>query len=562
MAYDGGSSVRRRRRSGGAANPLAIFGSRLMLWNDWSDISTLYQDSAFTTPVVALNDPIGGVLDKSRGLALGSELVTNGDFSSGTGWTPGTGWTISGGVASFSNPTGSSLAQTGLPAMPAGRWYQVEFDLVQTSGSGCTMGLNVGGGIDSFGSFSGTGHKKAVVLTTVSRSGISITGIGNSVISIDNVTLKELSGNHAFQATSASRPLRSARVNLLTYSEQFDNASGWTNVLAGTGVAPTISANVGVAPDGSTTADRFQFSLGGGTTLSDYVRRSQPYVTPAVSHTFSIYLRSYDGTSSYNMHLVGPDGATFKIVVTGAWQRFEVVAAGPGTIVNYAFGLRGGQTPANSNTADVLVWGADLRATNAGVGLPAYQRIGAATDYDTTGFPFYASLDGTDDSWATAAIDFSASDKIAVFAAVRKLSDAATGVVAELGPGTGNGAFYLASPRAGANPNMGFNSKGTTAVDATSPNSYAAPLTSVLSGIGDISAPAATLFVNGTQVTNTTTTQGTGNYANAVLNIGRRNNASLPFNGQIYQLFIVQGAVTAAEIAAANAYCNSKSMAY
>lgn len=175
----------------------------------------------------------------------------------------------------------------------------------------------------------------------------------------------------------------------------------------------------------------------------------------------------------------------------------------------------------------------------------------------------YNSLfDGTDDSWATAAIDFSGSDKIAVFAAVRKLSDAATGIVAELGNGTGNGTWFLASPRSGGFANMGFWSKGTILADAQSPSSYAAPLTSVISGIGDISAPAATLRINGAQVTNIATSQGTGNYSNAVINIGRRNNASLPFNGQIYQLFIVSGAVTAAEIAAAETFLNSKSRAY
>lgn len=43
--------------------------------------------------------------------------------------------------------------------------------------------------------------------------------------------------------------------------------------------------------------------------------------------------------------------------------------------------------------------------------------------------------------------------------------------------------------------------------------------------------------------TSSATDQGTGNYGSFVLFIGRRNNASLPFNGKLHQL-IVRGALT------------------
>lgn len=431
MAYDGGSSVRRRRRSGGAANPLAIFGSRLMLWNDWSDISTLYQDSAFSTPVAALNDPIGGVRDKSG------------------------------------------------------------------------------------------------------------------------------KGNHATQGTSASRPLWSARVNLLTYSEQFDNAA-WLKIKSGTGVIPVITANAGTAPDGTSTADRAQFSLGGGTTSGDISRLFQDVADPATgTGTWAVYLRSYDGASTYTMRMW--NGSTeSNITVTGTWQRFELISVS--AVINAQIGLRGDQSSA---TADVLVWGADLRVTNVGVGLSAYQRIGAATDYDTTGFPFYASLDGTDDSWATSAIDFSASDKIAVFAAVRKLADT-TGFIAELSANSStgnNGTFAVYSQTS----DLYVRSGGTTRVSLPGnggATNSPAPITRVVSNIGDISAPSLRNLVNGSQANIDTTSQGTGNFGNYPLYLGGRAGISNFFKGAVYQLFIVRGAVTAAEIAAANAYCNIKSKAY
>jgi hypothetical protein len=150
-----------------------------------------------------------------------------------------------------------------------------------------------------------------------------------------------------------------ASVNLLTQTQQFD-VSPWSNQVGGTGVAATVTANAGTAPDNTSTADRLQFSLAGGTTTADITRRKQDFSTPATTHTFSVYLRSTDGTSTYNMHIVSPAGATTNIVVTGSWQRFTVTGTGTGGVISYTVGLRGGQTPANSNTADVLAWGAQL----------------------------------------------------------------------------------------------------------------------------------------------------------------------------------------------------------
>ena len=47
-------------------------------WYDDNDTTTLFQDSAGTTPVTAVEQFVGLQLDKSKGLVLGPELVTNG----------------------------------------------------------------------------------------------------------------------------------------------------------------------------------------------------------------------------------------------------------------------------------------------------------------------------------------------------------------------------------------------------------------------------------------------------------------------------------------------------
>jgi hypothetical protein len=151
------------------------------------------------------------------------------------------------------------------------------------------------------------------------------------------------------------------RTNLLLRSEEFDNAS-WTKNFGGVAAAPVVTANAAVSPDGTMDADRVQFSLGGGTTATDISDLRQVATTTAASHTFSLWVRSFDGTSSYTMLVRDANGITNQITVTGTWARYTVAAtysAGSSTV---GIGIRGGQTPANSNTADILIWGAQLEA--------------------------------------------------------------------------------------------------------------------------------------------------------------------------------------------------------
>jgi hypothetical protein len=208
-----------------------------------------------------------------------------------------------------------------------------------------------------------------------------------------------------------------------------------------------------------------------------------------------------------------------------------------------------------------LIWGADLRPTNDGVGIPAYQRVNTATDYDTTGFPPYLAFNGVD-RWMQTATITPGTDKAQVFAGVRKLSDAAQGTVAEFSASlaANNGTFYLAAPNSAA-ANLAFASKGTAAATAIA-TPFAAPLTSVLTGLGDIAGDVSTVRVNGAATTDVTD-QGTGNYLAYPMYIGRRGGTSLPYNGRIYSLITRFGPnLTAAQIASTETYVNTKTKAY
>lgn len=153
----------------------------------------------------------------------------------------------------------------------------------------------------------------------------------------------------------------------------------------------------------------------------------------------------------------------------------------------------------------------------------------------TTG-AYYLAFDGVDDFLQTNSIDFTATDKVSVFAGVRKLSTV-DGLVLELSSNmsTNNGSFYLAAPAGQSNPNqILFANKGTILASAQNPN-LPPPISVVVSCKGNIAADSTIIRTNGTQFSSATDL-GTGNYGNYPLYIGRRGGTSLPFIGHLYSL--------------------------
>ena len=178
---------------------------------------------------------------------------------------------------------------------------------------------------------------------------------------------------------------------------------------------------------------------------------------------------------------------------------------------------------------------------------------------DGTGRP-YLSFNGTTSSGVTPTIT-PGTNKAQVFAGVRKLSDAAQGIVLESGAG-GAQTISLEAPRA-ASATFSFASRGSVGVVAVSPATFAAPTTRVLTGIGDIGADNVLIRVNGTLATQLSNDQGTGNYNANPLYLGARSGTSLFFNGRLYASLVRFGStLSAAEVAQIEAWINSKTGAY
>lgn len=201
-----------------------------------------------------------------------------------------------------------------------------------------------------------------------------------------------------------------------------------------------------------------------------------------------------------------------------------------------------------------------LMRDKSGRGNHASQSTAAARPVlkQDAGGRYYLRFDGVDDFLVTGSINFTATDKMTVWAGVTKLSDAAIAVLLELSTSGGNpGAVGLYAPLNAASPSYGWRSRGVN--DAiVSQAGYAAPNTAVLTGIGDIAANINQMRTNGVASVLNATAQGGGTHPNAPLYIGLRGGASLPFNGNLYGLVIRGAASTAAQIAATERYLANK----
>jgi hypothetical protein len=518
-------------------------------WYDPSDMTTMFQDNIGTTPVTGTGQTVGLLLDKSKGLVLGSELVPSQDLSSAS-------WVSGGAFGNYAGSTATSdtITTTGISG---GRRYRFACTPGQTFRMSCVAAM-IGTATAALLSFSFGNSSAVLIQEGAAASTTSTTGAALSVVAIapassafceviirangpsgsqarfTNISVRELAGNHAVQATAANRPMYGVhpfggRRNLLERTEEFDNAY-WSKV--GT---TAISANTTAAPDGNLTADTMSGASGNPATTSTNTLERVATVASSTTYTFSCYVA---GAGSGTIRATLRDASTGAVVSTdqslsGSFSRVSVtITTGAATTqVNVRLG---------NTSGNVVIWGAQLETGSTAT---AYQKV--TTQYDVTeagvASVSYLAFDGVDDFMVTPTIT-PGIDKAQIFAGLRKLSDAAAGAVAELGIGTDNGRFGLFAPVSSATANYAFSSRGTITATPTSPSSFASPITSVLTGVGDISGDVARLRINGTQVAEALTDQGTGNYLAYPLYIGRRGGTTLPLNGQLYSLVVRFGA--------------------
>ena len=450
-----------RRRIGGFSPRAIIAGSTALLWLDPSDLITLFQDAAGTTPVTAPGQPVGLALDKSKGLVLGPELAT---VSSVTG--------VAIGGPTFTNYQISS-------ALVVDRAYRITFTVSGYSGTGSVNIQDVAGRFEPdlpTAGLSGNGTYSVIGIAQTTDP-VGVFTRSTNTANFSNISVRELPGFHATQSTAANRP---------TYGVV--PSRGRVNILNATATLATQTRPV-----------------------------------TAAQHTLS-----FRGTGT--------------ITLSGASTAGPLVGTGANDIVSLTF------TPTAGNLTLTVSGTVNDAQLELGAARGTYQLVSDAAGFNITdpvGFPsyplHYLFFGGDlDPRWLQTSTITPNADKVQVFAGVRKLSDAARGVVVELSASlaTNQGTFNLNAPF-DANPNFGFASRGSAVV--SSPNlatPFASPITRVLSGIGDIANDVSTLRVNGAVAAQTTDDQGTGNYLAYPIFIGRRGGTSLAFNGQLYGLIV------------------------
>ena len=161
-----------------------LFGSGEQgAWYDPSDLSTLFQDAAGTTPVTAMEQPVGLILDKSQGLVLGPELVTGGGFDDPANWTSST-WTVSAGVATYPDTINDFIrpANANLLPLVAGKFYRVRFTLSGVTGSAVCAVANADGSVayTALTTFTTDGEKQFIIYAATSTTNIRFYGYTSS----------------------------------------------------------------------------------------------------------------------------------------------------------------------------------------------------------------------------------------------------------------------------------------------------------------------------------------------------------------------------------------------
>jgi hypothetical protein len=414
----------------------------------------LYQDSAGATVSAAAGDPVGLILDTAKGGldSLGSELVTNGTFTSNT-----TGWTATNSTLASVNgelevtATSSSGMYAGQTVTTtSGKFYLLTASLrAPSANTGVNSARVYIYETDSLSSTILIGASQAVAsedstltITRIFRATASTAfiqlGVGSSLAwgssgdkaYFDNISIKEIPGNHVYQTTSGSRPALArtpdgGRRNLLIYSEQFDDVA-WTK-----DNSAAVTANTTASPDGTTTAD----TITAGTTGTFRQVRRLFALTSGNQRTFTCYLKAGTANIAYllatdniahadgryfdlsNGTLGGQTGMTVGSTITlndssiesvgSGWYRCRITfTVSVTTTFFFCVGIADADNSATATAGKTIIaWGAQLET---GSSATAYQKVGLTSDVTESGKRDCWGLlfDGSDDSLQTSEISF------------------------------------------------------------------------------------------------------------------------------------------------------------
>ena len=280
----------------------------------------------------------------------GSELVANGTFDTDSNWTKGTGWTIANGKATQSGGTGQ-LSQS--ISISTGVVCKFTFTATIQSGT-LRISAGVSAPVQDF-TESGT---HTFNLAFAGNTVLYFLGTSSSFSgSIDSISIKEITGDRArlnyeieggLVNTKPSLLLEPQRTNAITNSDSF-GSTGWSFVTTGSAIAPIVTDNYAISPDGTQNAQRIQFNLAGGNPSRTLIRQN---IGSQTDWVLSVYMKSTNGQEQKILWHSNTDSN--ETTVTGEWQRFTFSRNG---ISNSWVGLGLNASVSSVDTADILVYG-------------------------------------------------------------------------------------------------------------------------------------------------------------------------------------------------------------
>jgi len=262
----------------------------------------------------------------------GPELVRNGGFDSGTGWSTPSGWSISNGTLQGTNVAAVSATQAGITFL--NKSFRVEYTITEISQGDVRIYL---GGTQSTPNRNAVGTYVEYIDITTANTTLYIQGINNFTGKIDNISVKEVSniGDFTFSRGSnlaATRVgptglIEKGRENLFLNSNQFDTGWPTSNATFTSGQSGYDGTNNAWLLTSSMVGGRIQLTRSdtGVHTTSAYFKKGSAdgvWLRVDMGTDANIYVNLIDGTKINSTGEI----ATKITDVGNGWYRVELTA--------------------------------------------------------------------------------------------------------------------------------------------------------------------------------------------------------------------------------------------
>lgn len=212
----------------------------------------MWQDSAGTTPVTGIEQPVGLWLDGKYGKRWprGPQLWNDANVTFGTNSSR-----VSPGVYRVYSPTGAETADVNGNSngtTTIGQWYEVTFNIDSVTAAGGGLRVGASGGSSGVVVAATVGPKRVIAQTDYAQPIIKRVS-GTTDIQISNVSYRQISAGtlyHATQSTTTKRPILKALYNLLVGTDTLATQSVTT---AATNYKLTFTGSGSVTLSGTAT---------------------------------------------------------------------------------------------------------------------------------------------------------------------------------------------------------------------------------------------------------------------------------------------------------------------